>query len=113
MFKPNMESVVKEGDLCLVTGASGYLGSWTAKYLLEQGFRVRGTVRSLDDKARNETLRQLLPGIELVAADLREEEGWGAAVSGVKWVFHVASPQAVKSERDRTGGAVSGTRFVL
>lgn len=108
---------MEKGDLCLVTGASGYLGSWLAKDLLERGFRVRGTVRDLGDagepEGRTATLRQLLPGIELVAADLRSEAGWSTAVAGCRWVFHVASPQAVKSESDRTGGALSGTRHVL
>jgi nucleoside-diphosphate-sugar epimerase len=29
----------------LVTGANGYLAVWIVKYLLDQGFSVRGTVR--------------------------------------------------------------------
>ncbi|MBV9192483.1 MAG: NAD-dependent epimerase/dehydratase family protein [Betaproteobacteria bacterium] len=104
---------MKKGDLCLVTGVSGYLGAWIAKDLLEKGFRVRGTVRDLMNAKRNDTLKKLLPGIELVAADLRRPEGWEQAVAGAQWIFHVASPQAVKTERDRTGGALSGTRLVL
>lgn len=101
------------GDLCLVTGVSGYLASWIAKDLLARGFRVRGTVRSLADTDRTATLARLLPGIELVAADLRQEDGWTQAVAGCAWVFHVASPQAVKAERQRTAGALSGTRHLL
>ena len=104
---------MKKGDLCLVTGASGYLASWIAKDLLEQGYRVRGTVRSLDDAPRVAALQQLLPGIELVAADLRDEAGWAPALADCQWVFHVASPQAVPSERDRTGGALSGTMHLM
>jgi dihydroflavonol-4-reductase len=101
------------GDLCLVTGATGYLATWVEKFLLEQGFRVRGTVRSLSDTTRLNTLRSLLPGIELVEADLRSPKGWRAAVKDVKWIFHVASPQAVKSETNRTAGALSGTEYLL
>lgn len=104
---------MKNGELYLVTGVSGYLASWIARQLLEQGFRVRGTVRGLNDTARAAQLRRLLPGLELVAADLRSPDGWDAAVAGANGVFHVASPQAVPSERDRTGGAVNGTRHVL
>ena len=74
---------------------------------------MRGSVRSLDDDSRIATLRHLLPGIELVAADLRHEAGWEEALAGSQWVFHVARPQAVKSERDRTGGAISGTKYLL
>jgi len=101
------------GDLCFVSGVSGFLGSWVAKELLDGGFRVRGSVRSLDDVERVSALRALLPGVELVAADLRKEVGWREAVAGCRWVFHVASPQAVKTESDRTAGALSGTRFLL
>lgn len=105
-----MNPIMQKGDLCLVTGISGYLASWIGHYLLEQGYRVRGTVRDLQ---RVEQLRSLLPGIEIVEADLRKKDGWAEAVNGVKWVFHVASPQAVASERDRTGGAILGTEFLL
>ncbi len=108
-----MSSLMKKGDLCLVTGVSGYLASWLAKDLLERGYRVRGTVRRLDDESRNVALGAILPGAELVAADLRDSRGWREVMEGVDWVFHVASPQAVPSETDRTGGAVSGTEFVL
>jgi dihydroflavonol-4-reductase len=101
------------GDSCVVTGVSGYLGSWIAKELLEKGFRVRGTVRSLKDEDKIATVRAILPGVELVAADLRSREGWSEAVNGVRWVFHVASPQAVASESDRTGGAVQGTEYLM
>lgn len=108
-----MKTLMQKGDLCLVTGVSGYLASWLVKQLLEQGYRVRGTVRNVGETDRNEKLLAILPNVELVAADLRSEAGWREAMKGVDWVFHVASPQAVPTEIDRTGGAVSGTRFVL
>lgn len=104
---------MQKGDLCLVTGVSGYLGSWLAHELLKDGLRVRGTVRSLGDAEKTSVVRELLPGVELVAADLRQPAGWAEAVKGCQWVFHVASPQAVASEKDRTGGAVSGTEYVM
>ncbi len=96
-----------------MTGVSGYLGSWIAKDLIDQGFRVRGTIRSLADESRVATLRSLLPGIELVEADLRSAAGWPEAVGGSRWVFHVASPQAVATETDRTGGATQGTEYLM
>ncbi|MFL1380099.1 MULTISPECIES: NAD-dependent epimerase/dehydratase family protein [unclassified Nocardiopsis] len=104
---------MEKNDLCLVTGASGYLASWLVKDLLEAGYRVRGTVRRADDSERNRTLRELLPGVELVAADLRSPDGWDEAVDGVRWVFHVASPQAVATEKNRTEGAVAGTEYLV
>ena len=42
-------TVVMTGKV-LVTGVNGFLGTWVAKKLLEEGFAVRGTVRS-DDKS--------------------------------------------------------------
>lgn len=104
---------MQQGDLCLVTGGSGYLATWIEKYLLEGGYRVRATVRSLQDTEKLQALRSLLPGVEFVEADLRHENGWQAAVEGCKWIFHVASPQAVKEETDCVGGAVAGTEHVL
>jgi nucleoside-diphosphate-sugar epimerase len=70
-------------------------------------------VRNVGDDERNRQLLAILPGVELVAADLRDSAGWTEAMEGVDWVFHVASPQAVPTETDRTGGAVSDTEFVL
>lgn len=104
---------MQQGDLCLVTGGSGFLATRIEKYLIEAGYRVRGTVRSLKDIEKLQTLQALLPGVEFVEADLRSEDGWAAAVEDCKWIFHVATPQAVKEETDRVGGAVAGTKHVL
>jgi len=104
---------MQQGDLCLVTGISGYLASWVGHYLLQEGYRVRGTVRSLSNREQVDKVRELLPGVELVEADLRKEAGWAEAVAGVKWVFHVASPQAVRTETDRVGGATKGTELLM
>ena len=110
---PTQTAPMREGDLCLVTGASGYLASWIVKALLEAGFRVRGTVRRLDDVTKTSTLQALFPTLELVEADLRQSTGWAEAVAGCRWVFHVASPQAVPSEAERTAGAIHGTEHLL
>jgi dihydroflavonol-4-reductase len=99
---------MQQGDLCLVPGGSGFLATWIEKYLIEAGYRVRGTVRSLKDTEKLQTLQALLPGVEFVEADLSNEDCWAAAVEDCKWIFHVATPQAVKEETDRVGGAVAG-----
>ena len=39
---------VAKGDRVLVTGANGFIAMWIVRSLLERGFSVRGTVRSLD-----------------------------------------------------------------
>jgi dihydroflavonol-4-reductase len=80
----------------LVTGGSGFLGSWCVIDLLRRGYRVRTTVRDL---SREAVLRAALASevdagdrLSVVAADLRGDEGWELAVSGCDYVLHVASP---------------------
>jgi dihydroflavonol-4-reductase len=104
---------MEKGDNCLVTGVSGYIGSWIAKELLQQGYKVRGTVRNADDGRIVDVLPRLLPGIQLISGDLRGEQGWQEAMSGIRWVFHVASPQASSYESDRVRTATLGTSHVL
>jgi nucleoside-diphosphate-sugar epimerase len=43
----------------LVTGASGFIASWITLYLLERGFRVRGTTR---DEKKGEWLKEMYAG---------------------------------------------------
>ncbi|XP_069998757.1 uncharacterized protein [Penaeus vannamei] len=82
-------------EVILVTGVSGYIGSHVAKLLLEEGYKVRGTVRSLSNEAKVEPLKSLVPDakfpLELVEADLTKEEGWDKAVVDCKQVVHTAT----------------------
>lgn len=107
-------------ELVLVTGASGYIATHIVKQLLEAGYRVRGTVRSVKDEKKVAPLRKLCPNakheVELVEADLNKEEGWLEAVNGCTYVLHTASPfpnTAPKHEDDLIKPAVNGTLFVL
>ena len=36
----------------LVTGATGFVAAWVIEILLKEGYKVRGTVRSLKDKEK-------------------------------------------------------------
>lgn len=78
----------------LVTGAGGYVASWIVKQLLDQGYTVRGTVRSLDAQDRYRHLeRMAAPGaFQPVAADLLVKGSFDAAVQGCEVVIHTASP---------------------
>ena len=86
-------------DLVLVTGASGYVAGHCILRLLTDGYRVRGTLRSLK---RASEVRQWLtkarggsdPGDawSFVEAELTVPKGWDAAMEGVRYVLHVASP---------------------
>jgi nucleoside-diphosphate-sugar epimerase len=82
------------GESVLVTGGSGFIGSYCILDLLRAGYRVRTTVRSPEREA---TVRELLgaesaDALSFATADLTSDAGWEDAVSGCDYVLHVASP---------------------
>ncbi|KRN93977.1 dihydroflavonol-4-reductase [Furfurilactobacillus siliginis] len=99
-----------ENEIALISGITGYMATWVAKKLLEEGYRVRGTYRS---EKRLPYIKKILPGVELVQTDLNSDAGWDDAFKDVTAFFHVASPQAVATEHDRTGTAMKGVDNVF
>ncbi|CAI5455266.1 unnamed protein product [Caenorhabditis angaria] len=99
----------------LVTGASGFIGTHCVEVLLKNGYRVRGTVRNLNNKAKIDPLRKLDKTnlLELVEADLLDEHCWKKAISGCDFVLHVASPFPIISDEKCITTAVEGTLNVL
>lgn len=104
----------------LVTGCSGFVGGHVALNLLNQGYRVRGTLRALSrpDKVTDE----LSAGggdtsaLEFVQLDLLDDSGWTEAMQGVQFVHHVASPFVITMPEDPDvliRPAVEGTERVL
>lgn len=75
-----------DGDLTLVTGVAGFLGSAVARQLAASGRKVRGVVRASSPRANLADF----PG-ELVEADLRDASAVRAAMQGVGELFHVAA----------------------
>lgn len=80
----------------LLTGISGFLGAHTAIRLLENGYQVTGTLRSLD---RADAIRTLLArhtprvdNLRFAPAELTDERVWRALTKGMDYVQHVASP---------------------
>jgi nucleoside-diphosphate-sugar epimerase len=85
------------GELVLVTGGSGFIGAHCILQLLDAGYRVRTTVRSL---SREGDVRAMLreggvdagDRLSFAAADLINDAGWPEAVKDCAYVLHVASP---------------------
>src|SRR5580698_8468716 len=81
----------------LVTGGTGFIAQHCILALLEAGYRVRTSVRSV---TRETQVRDYLkvggaePGerLEFVAADLGADRGWAEAAAGCRFVLHGASP---------------------
>jgi dihydroflavonol-4-reductase len=103
----------------LITGISGFIARHCAVEMLQAGYGVRGTVRSL---ARSAEVKASLGNhadvarLEFAAADLESDSGWSAAVAGCAHVLHVASPFPAQQPRDQQElirPAVEGTLRVL
>lgn len=105
----------------LVTGGSGFIAGHCILQLLEEGYLVRTTVRSL---AKEGAARRVLTEagmvhgdrLTFVAADLLRDEGWSEAVAGIDTVLHIASPVRpglVADEDEVVAPAREGTLRVL
>lgn len=91
----------------LVTGGSGFVGSYCILQLLAEGHTVRTTVRNL---AREGDVRAMLKTggadardrLSFFAADLENDKGWSEAATGCDYVLHVASPIPVAVPKDES-----------
>jgi len=77
-----------------VTGVSGYLGSVLASRLLERGYDVIGTVRSIPkwERSLRERLGAHKGSLKVVEADILDSEALVRAFRGCKALMHTASP---------------------
>jgi len=90
---------------CLITGASGFVGSNLARKLCGEGWDVRCLVRST---SRLEQLESL--PIERIEGSLADQESLNRAVSGVDHVFHAAGRTAAFKGSQFFDDNVDGTR---
>ncbi len=104
----------------LVTGGTGYVGSWVVKGLLENGHTVRLTVR---DKSKQNKYQFLVDianttqgSLEIWEANLLEKGSFNEATKGCDSIAHIASPFILKvknAQKDLVDPAVNGTINVL
>ena len=84
-------------ERALVTGGSGFVASHCIVQLMNAGYEVRTTVRSV---SREPMVRAMLAkadvvdqsALSFVEADLLSDNGWTNAVADCDYVLHVASP---------------------
>ena len=97
------------GDVCLVTGASGFIGGHLAQRLVEDGKQVRCLVRESSDTSALDKL-----DLEIAIGDLTDARSLDRAANGCRYVFHcgaLVSDWATADEITQTN--VTGTRNLL
>jgi dihydroflavonol-4-reductase len=72
--------------LCLVTGATGFVGSAVARVLLKAGHPVRVLARPRSDRRNLKGLP-----VEIVQGSLEDAASLAAAIVGCRYLFHVAA----------------------
>lgn len=104
----------------LVTGGTGYIGSWIVKELLEKGYLVKVSVRDILNKAKYRHLfdieSQNSGTLEIFEADLIKSGSFDKAAVGCDIIIHTASPFILKVKnplKDLIEPAINGTENVI
>ncbi len=104
----------------LVTGGTGYIGSWVVKGLLENGHSVRLPIRDKNRKEKYQFLVDLAQksegSLEIWEADLLKMGSFDEMAKGCETIVHIASPFILNvkdAKRDLVDPAVIGTSNVL
>ncbi|MBF6327600.1 SDR family oxidoreductase [Nocardia transvalensis] len=102
----------------LVTGGTGFLAIRCMAQALNEGYRVRTTIRDMGkaDRVRADVAAAgaAAEDLEMVAADLTADDGWAEAAAGCSWVLHAAFPAGQpENEEEVLAPAREGTLRVL
>jgi dihydroflavonol-4-reductase len=98
------------GDVVLVTGATGFVGSGVARALAARGFQVRALVRKASPRAN-------LNGFEVepVEGDMLDKASIERALAGARYLFHVAADYRLwaKDPQEIIRNNLAGTGAVM
>jgi nucleoside-diphosphate-sugar epimerase len=111
-------TTIQKGDIVLVTGATGYIGSHVVEELLAAGYKVRGTSRTKDKAAYLTNVMDKKFGkgnLEIVEVpDMIADDAYTDAVKGVSGIVHLASIVTFSSDPEEViPPTVKGTLNVL
>jgi nucleoside-diphosphate-sugar epimerase len=70
-------------DVCLITGATGFIGGHLAQRLVQEGHQVRCLVRTSSDTSLLDRL-----DVEIAVGDLTSARSLARAAEGCRYVFH-------------------------
>jgi nucleoside-diphosphate-sugar epimerase len=93
----------------LLTGGSGFLGSYVAEQLAAEGHVVRALVRPRSDKK----VLEKLPAVEFVAGAIEDPASLKLAVDGVDAIVHVAGIVKARKPADFFAVNTQGTRNLV
>ena len=108
-------------ETVLVTGGTGFVGMQIILQLLQKGYKVKTTVRSLDSKSKViNTLKTngitSFDNLSFIQAELTKDNNWADAMQDCKYVLSVASPvflKEPKNENEAIKPAVEGIQRIL
>ncbi|SHG86668.1 SDR family oxidoreductase [Flavobacterium defluvii] len=113
--------MIHSNQKVLVTGGTGFVAIHSILQLLNRGYQVRTTVRSL--KSKDKIYEMLQNGgitdfstLEFIETDLTSDNNWPEAMTDCQYVLHIASPiflRLPKDEDEMIRPAVDGTLRVL
>jgi dihydroflavonol-4-reductase len=97
-------------DIAFLTGASGFVGTAVARRLIEEGLSVRALVRRTSNRANLSGL-----DLDIVEGDIRDAGLLDKAVSGARYVFHVAADYRLwaPDPQEIIATNTNGTRAVM
>jgi nucleoside-diphosphate-sugar epimerase len=113
-------TVITEGSQVFVTGISGLIGSHVADHLLRAGYRVRGTVRNLDEAHMMQSIYQerhkkAAESFEtVIVADMKEPGAFKGLLADCEGVAHIASDLSFSPDPNIViTGCVNGIKAIL